>query len=167
MGYRIKSLSSSPLSALPTGVLARSLFINSISSRPYLLGPAISFMSFLCQPKKYFLFDINRNKVLAGIMRKVVYRHFCAGETGIEVKATLKVLRKMGFHGCIITYAPETVFDYNRNVVHDVGIEKHADTRSDLCPNIENWRKGVLDTIDMLGQGDQLALKYATCSSVL
>ncbi|TWU72023.1 hypothetical protein ED733_000530 [Metarhizium rileyi] len=148
-----------PLAALPTGVLLRSLFINAISSRPHLLRPAITFMSYLCQPNRSFVFDTNRNKLLAGIMRRAVFRHFCAGESASEVKQTLERFKSMGFRGTIVAYAKETVFDYNRNVVQDAGIETFPRDPADSCPNIERWRDGVMETIDMLGEGDQLAVK--------
>lgn len=151
--------SPAPLSALPTGVLFRSLFVNSISSRPHLLSRAISFMDFLTQPNRSFLFDINRNKLLAWVVRRVAYRHFCAGESGSEVRQTLKRFKTMGFRGTIVTYARETVFDYHKKGVQGVEMASFSGKPTDPCPNIQNWRNGVLETIDMLGQGDQLAVK--------
>jgi hypothetical protein len=120
-------------------------------------------MSFLCEPNKSWLFDVGRNRLLAGIMKQVVYTQFCAGESGREVRATLERFKKMGFRGTIITYAKETVFDYNKNLVHDAGIDAFAHRAANQCPNIDRWRSGVLETIDMLGHGDQLAVKYARC----
>ncbi|EFY89464.1 proline oxidase Put1, putative [Metarhizium acridum CQMa 102] len=117
-------------------------------------------MDFLTQPNRSFLFDINRNKLLAWIVRRVAYRHFCAGESGSEVRQTLKRFKTMGFRGTIVTYARETVFDCNKKDVQGVGIESFAGKATDLCPNIRSWRNGVLETIDMLGQGDQLAVKF-------
>ncbi|KAF5121889.1 putative proline dehydrogenase, mitochondrial [Metarhizium anisopliae] len=151
--------SPAPLSALPTGVLFRSLFVNSISSRPHLLSRAISFMDFLTQPNRPFLFDINRNKILAWVVRRVAYRHFCAGESGSEVRQTLKRFKTMGFRGTIVTYARETVFDYHKKGVQGVEMASFSGKPTDPCPNIQSWRNGVLETIDMLGQGDQLAIK--------
>ncbi|KHN95242.1 Proline oxidase [Metarhizium album ARSEF 1941] len=152
----------SSLSALPTGVLCRSLLVNAVSSKPYLLGPAISFMGFLCRPNRPFLLDIGRNKLLAGIMRKAAYRQFCAGESASQVRTTLRRFRGMGFRGTIVTYARETVFDCNKSAIRDVGIETFTDEPAGAsCPYIGGWRRGVLETIDLLGDGDHLAVKYA------
>lgn len=156
-----------PLSLMPTGVLMRSLFVNSITSKPYFLSPAISFMNLLCQPDKWFLFDVKRNKALTWIIKKLVYRQFCTGETAQEVKATLKEFRGMGFRGTILTYAKETVFDYNRNVLQGTGGETHPDKVSGKCPSIAAWHAGVLETMEMMGKGDQLAVKCVKFSTVI
>ncbi|KAF6833712.1 proline oxidase [Colletotrichum musicola] len=148
-----------PLSALPTPVLLRSLLVSAISSKPYLLSPSLSVLSFLTKPHRGFLFSVDRNPVLHSFLKGVFYKQFCAGETPAETKETMRHLRFMGFRGTILTYAKETVFDHRTNAVHGLGIE--ADDKSKLgpCSNIEAWRKGVLDTVDLLGDGDQLALK--------
>ncbi|KAK2595370.1 proline dehydrogenase [Conoideocrella luteorostrata] len=73
----------------------------------------------------------------------------------------------MGFRGTIVTYAKETVFDYNTKVVHDFGIEKNTNADKGLCPNIEIWRQGVHETIEMLGEGDQLAIKTTGAGPVV
>ncbi|KAF6831209.1 proline oxidase [Colletotrichum plurivorum] len=148
-----------PLSALPTPVLLRSLLVSAISSKPYLLSPSLSVLSFLTKPHRGFLFSVDRNPVLHSFLKSVFYKQFCAGETPAETKETMRHLRFMGFRGTILTYAKETVFDHRTNAVHGLGIE--ADDKSKLgpCSNIEAWRKGVLETVDLLGDGDQLALK--------
>ncbi|KAF6817810.1 proline oxidase [Colletotrichum sojae] len=148
-----------PLSALPTPVLLRSLLVSAISSKPYLLSPSLSVLSFFTKPHRGFLFSVDRNPVLHSFLKSVFYKQFCAGETAAETKETMRHLRFMGFRGTILTYAKETVFDHRTNAVHGLGIE--ADDKSKLgpCSNIEAWRKGVLETVDLLGDGDQLALK--------
>lgn len=150
---------TSPLSALPTSSLIRGLLINSISSKPWLLGPAVSVISFLSRPNRAFLFDVNRNKALAKVVKGTVYRQFCAGEDGNEVKQTIKSFERMGFHGTIMTYAKEIVFDSRTKVTHDFGAEENTDPAKAQCPLIEAWREGVCETIDMLGKNDQLAIK--------
>ncbi|ODA76844.1 hypothetical protein RJ55_07360 [Drechmeria coniospora] len=150
----------SPLSALPPGALYRSLFVHSVSSRPWLLGPAISFLSFLCQPKRGFLVDVNRNKALAWIMKQTVYKQFCAGETLAETKATMKGMRDMGFRGTIITLATETLFDHEKNAAHGLGVgTAGVEAGSGHCPAITSWLGRTLGAVGLLGEGDQLAIK--------
>ncbi|KAI8276165.1 putative proline dehydrogenase [Colletotrichum sp. SAR11_57] len=81
------------------------------------------------------------------------------GESPAETKDTMRHLRFMGFRGTILTYAKETVFDHKTGTEHGLGIDAEKDTKSGNCSNIEVWRKGALETVDLLGEGDQLALK--------
>ncbi|GKT87433.1 proline oxidase [Colletotrichum tofieldiae] len=71
----------------------------------------------------------------------------------------MRHLRFMGFRGTILTYAKETIFDAKTNMAHGLGIESGRNTKSSYCSTIESWRKGALETVDLLGDGDQLALK--------
>lgn len=62
-----------------------------------------------------------------------------------------------------MTYAKETVFDHKTNSQFGLGIanggEKGAPNASAFCPDIEAWGKGTMDTVDLLGEGDYLAVK--------
>ncbi|EQB49489.1 hypothetical protein CGLO_11173 [Colletotrichum gloeosporioides Cg-14] len=161
-GVAEKTLSPSKpatLSALPTPVLLRSLLVSAISSKPYLLGPSLSVLSFLTRPNRSLLFDVDRNPVLHSVLKTLFYRQFCAGESPAETKDTMRHLRFMGFRGTILTYAKETVFDHKTGTEHGLGIDAEKDAKSGNCSNIEVWRKGALETVDLLGEGDQLALK--------
>ncbi|KAI8256889.1 putative pyrroline-5-carboxylate reductase protein [Colletotrichum sp. SAR 10_98] len=155
----LKETSLDPYEALPTPVLLRSLLVSAISSKPYLLGPSLSVLSFLTRPNRSLLFDVDRNPVLHSVLKTLFYRQFCAGESPAETKDTMRHLRFMGFRGTILTYAKETVFDHKTNTEHGLGIDAEKDAKSGNCSNIEVWRKGALETVDLLGEGDQLALK--------
>ncbi|KAL2834272.1 FAD-linked oxidoreductase-like protein [Aspergillus cavernicola] len=149
-----------PLSALPTSVLLRSLLVATISSKPYLLLPSLSILSFLCKPRKGALLDVDRNPIIHGILKSTFYKQFCAGETHDEVKGTIKQLNDMGFQGTIMTYAKETVFDHKTNTQHGLGIAVGKDaTGTTFCPHIEAWRKGTVETVELLGENDYLAVK--------
>ncbi|GKT44692.1 putative proline dehydrogenase, mitochondrial [Colletotrichum spaethianum] len=74
-------------------------------------------------------------------------------------------LRFMGFRGTILTYAKETIFDAKTNTAHGLGIESEKNAKSKYCATIESWRKGALDTVELLGDGDQLALKLTGAGS--
>ncbi|KAM4056357.1 proline dehydrogenase [Hirsutella rhossiliensis] len=148
-----------PLSVLPTGLLCRSLVASAVTSTPWLLTPAISFLSYICRPRRPFLLDVRRNRALAWLMKQTVYKQFCAGETLAETRATMGRMRDMGFRGTIITLATETVFDHGKNRVHGLGVESGADKRAAICPAIASWRKRILEAVEILSEGDQLAVK--------
>jgi hypothetical protein len=150
---------TAPLSVLPTSSLLRSLLINSISSKPFLLGPSIFFLNLLCQSSNTFFFDIERNKLLGWIVKRTIYKQFCAGENAEEVRNTMKEMKDLGFKGTILTYAKETVFDSRTNQAHGQGVATRSAKQDGQCKSIEAWRKGALETVEMLGEGDQLALK--------
>jgi aspartate aminotransferase len=152
-------VTAASLSVLPTSSLLRSLFINSISSKPFLLGPSIFFLNLLCQSKDSFLFSVDRNKLLGWIVKKTIYKQFCAGENAEEVRNTMKEMKDLGFKGTILTYAKETVFDSRTNKVYGHGVATGSANQDGHCKSIEAWSKGALDTVEMLGSGDQLALK--------
>ncbi|KAJ5612857.1 hypothetical protein N7510_006051 [Penicillium lagena] len=156
-----------PLSSLPAHVLIRSLLVATISSKKYLLIPALSLMSVLSKPNRPWLFNVDRNPILHGILKKTFYEQFCAGENSIETKATIRELKEMGFRGVIMTYAKETVFDHKSQEQHGMGISaleseqkgEGPDSRALHCASIEAWREGTLKTVDMMEEDDYLAVK--------
>ncbi|KAF4301889.1 putative proline dehydrogenase, mitochondrial [Botryosphaeria dothidea] len=141
-------------------MLLRSVCINSVSSKPLLLNPALSILSALCKPNRGFLLNVDRNPLLHSILKGTFYKQFCAGETAPEVTATIRHMRKMGFRGTILTYAKETVFDHATNTSHGLGVASTDDGGGvETCENIAAWAEGTLKTVDLLEEGDQLALK--------
>ncbi|RFU34139.1 hypothetical protein B7463_g2250, partial [Scytalidium lignicola] len=94
---------------------------------------------------------------------------FCAGENETETRARIQQLKGLGFRGIILTYARETVFDHLTNTEYTQGTavlldEKGGNTsihETRHCPDIEAWRKGTLETIDLIDEGDYLALKLS------
>ncbi|KAL3439678.1 FAD-linked oxidoreductase-like protein [Aspergillus tetrazonus] len=159
-----------PLSALPTPVLLRSLLIATISSKPSLLIPSLSALSFLCKPRAGALLNVDRNPILHFILKATFYRQFCAGETPDEVRSTIRQLADMGFQGTIMTYAKETVFDAKTKMQTGLGVSTNISRKQEVteptlargetfCPQIEAWRKGTVETIELLGANDYLALK--------
>ncbi|KAJ5131036.1 uncharacterized protein N7515_007075 [Penicillium bovifimosum] len=155
-----------PLSALPARALLRSLLVSTISSKRFLLIPALSMMSFLSKPNRIWLFDVDRNPILHGILKTTFYNQFCAGENGAECKATIQQMKDMGFRGMILTYAAETVFDHNTQASHGQGTalkNEHGDVSMDgsvvRCPSIEAWQAGTIETIYMTEAEDYIAVK--------
>jgi hypothetical protein len=160
---KLLSLSPSkyPLSAMPTNMLLRSLFIATVSSNKLLLIPSLHLLSFFSKPERSYLFNVDRNPVLKAILKRTLYNQFCAGETEQETRALVKQLKDLGFKGVILTYAKEMVFGHknksaNSHATEEI-IEKHAAVTHDA--DIETWRIGTLKTLDLISEGDILALK--------
>ncbi|KAF2446557.1 pyrroline-5-carboxylate reductase [Karstenula rhodostoma CBS 690.94] len=145
---------------MPLEMLLRSFFIATISSKKYLLIPSLKLLSFFAKPGRSYLFNVDRNPVLHGLLKKTFYNQFCAGESKQETQACCKSLTNLGFKGVILTYAKELVFDHNSNVpsVHAEPAAK-AEPIAAHDPVIEEWRVGTLATVDMINKGDVLALK--------
>ncbi|KAK7416870.1 proline dehydrogenase [Neonectria punicea] len=158
--------SVSPLAALPTGVLLRSIFINAITSRPYLLRPSLWVLSKLSNPGR-FMPSIDNNILLRSILKPTFYKQFCAGETRVETQATMKHMKEMGFRGTILTYAKEIVFDHHANSQHGLGVEAAEGKETQWCESIEAWRAGTANTVELLGEGDQLAVKLTGAGSLV
>ncbi|CAF3459248.1 unnamed protein product [Fusarium graminearum] len=148
-----------PLSELPPLILYRSLFINAVSSRPWLLIPSLHLLQKLSHAGNPYLFNVSRNPLLRTILKHTFYKQFCAGETGAEAQATMKELQDMGFKGTILTFAKETVFDSKTGKEQGHGIETSTTNECQWCDNIEAWRDGTLKTVELLREGDQLATK--------
>ncbi|KAL0943908.1 proline oxidase [Colletotrichum truncatum] len=149
-----------PLSKLPLKVLLRSLLIATISSNRLLLGPSLVVLRFLNEPHRFWGFDVQRNPLLHSLMKKTMYNHFCAGEDRAEVTSTIGEMKRMGFRGAILTYAREIVVDNQTEEETGSGLKESAsESEIENDSSIEAWRDGVLTTVDMLGEGDILALK--------
>ncbi|CAG8898185.1 unnamed protein product [Penicillium egyptiacum] len=163
----VTNASLPPLSALPARVLLRSLLVSTISSKRFLLIPALSLMSFLSKPNRIWLFDVDRNPVLHGILKTTFYNQFCAGENGAECRSTIREMKDMGFRGMILTYAAETVFDHSTQAQNGQGIAALKSEKGDVsidasvsqCPSIEAWREGTVETIYMTEAEDYIAVK--------
>ncbi|KAM3523382.1 hypothetical protein NHJ13051_005143 [Beauveria bassiana] len=90
-----------------------------------------------------------------------VYKQFCAGEAPSEIKSTMRAMKDMGFKGTILTYAKETVFDHKKKEEFGLGMNMIPTNgaSSTECPYITSWKQGTLDTVKLLGEEDQLAVK--------
>ncbi|KAL1608131.1 hypothetical protein SLS60_003070 [Paraconiothyrium brasiliense] len=145
---------------MPLQMLLRSFFIATISSKKYLLIPSLNLLSFFAKPGRSYLFNVDRNPVLHGVLKKTFYNQFCAGESKQETKACCKSLTDLGFKGVILTYAKEMVFDRttSKPTLHTDEAAK-SETSSAHDSVIEEWRVGTLATVDMIEKGDILALK--------
>ena len=150
-----------PHSMLPNKMLLRGLPVATVSSHSWLLRPALWVLSMLNRPR-ISLLDVDRNPVLRQIVKKTFYNHFCAGENGAEVRGTIGNIKDMGFKGVILTYAKEIVVDASAGKEKDQTERQDVDSEYTEHPDITAWSGGVLETVEMVDEGDILALKYDT-----
>lgn len=153
-----------PLSIMPTHMLLRSLFIATVSSNKFLLLPSLKVLSFFAKADRSFLFNVERNPVLKAILKRTLYNQFCAGETERETRSCVQQLKDLGFKGVILTYAKETVFDCKSKTADHLSStsEKYHEMQAAVTDDtdIEAWRVGTLKTVDLISEGDILAIKY-------
>ncbi|KAF7533726.1 hypothetical protein G7054_g6844 [Neopestalotiopsis clavispora] len=151
-----------PLAPLPTSMLLRSLMIAGISSKKYLLLPSLKILSFLSSPNRGFLFNADKNPLIHAILKKTFYEQFCAGVDAPETKRCVQGLKDLGFKGIILTYARETVFDHKSNTTDVQGVDAKELANAaepEYCQHIEDWRAGTAETVDLIDDGDFLAVK--------
>lgn len=73
------------------------------------------------------------------------------------MRNTIQQLKDTGLRGVILTYARETTRDDRVAKRKEESNEKMEALEKDEM--IQAWTDGVLQTIDMIGEGDYLALK--------
>ena len=93
------------------------------------------------------------------MLKKTFYAQFCAGETREEVGRTVDALKGRGFAGVILGYAREVVM---RHDGADRAPDEMVKSEREVAAEIEVWKKGTLDTVEMAEKGDFVALKYAS-----
>lgn len=92
--------------------------------------------------------------MLRYILKKTFYAQFCAGETAVEVRQVVKGIKSIGFSGVILGHAREVVLKKGETV----GEEGSRAERS--VADVDRWRQGTLETLRMMEEGDEVALKY-------
>jgi hypothetical protein len=147
---RDRRLEKSALARLPLRNVLRSYLIMGMSSSPIVLNAATRVLRGMVQAKSS-IFDVDRNPLLRYIFRKTFYDQFCAGETSWEIQKTMKQLHDVGFNGIILEYALEVVEDAN-NLNQDV---------KDELKTINEWKQGLLRTVNMADNGDFVGLKWS------
>lgn len=120
------------------------------------MKPALALLSVLSTSETALL-NPDKNIILNKILRWTIYNHFCAGTNREEVSKTVAEVKNIGYQGIILGYSRETVLDQNESTTRD---ETGSLTYSAKCYDmVEEWKKGTLETLRMIGSGDFLAVK--------
>jgi hypothetical protein len=136
--------STAPSAVLSLSQVLRTYFITSISSSPTLLGASTSILRRMLNSRSPLL-RIDTNPLMRSLLWHTFYKQFCSGETEAQVSKACDELRKQGYAGVILEYAPEVLADTEGNEVEDVAF----------------WRQGMLDTVHMAAPGDFIGLKWS------
>jgi len=133
------------LGRLPTETVLRSYLITAVSSRPLLLNACFGILRRMLDSKS-FLLSIERNPVLSNLLKKTFYAQYCVGEKKDEVVRNTEFARTLGYGGILFEYALEV-------------LGGKAPTAEETNMEIEVWRKGMLQSVDMAKEGDFVGLK--------
>jgi hypothetical protein len=137
------------LSRLPTSTVLRSYLITRMSSSPAMLSLCFSILRRMLDSRSY-LMSIERNPVLLQILKKTFYAQFCVGEKRDEVVANTNFAREvLGYNGILFEYALEV-------------LGGTTPTAAETAQEIEVWRKGMLQSVEMAKEGDFVGLKYVS-----
>jgi len=106
------------------------------------------------------LLSLDRNPLLRYVLKKTFYAQFCAGETAVEVKQVVKGVKSIGFSGVILGHAREVVLAKGET------IGKEASNSESSKADVARWRQGTLETLQMMEEGDEVALKYVYAAQI-
>lgn len=96
---------------------------------------------------KSYLMSIERNPVLSKLLKTTFYAQFCAGETKTEVVGNTSAARTLlGYDGVILEYALEV-------------LGGNEPTAEETAREIEVWKTGMLQSVEMAREGDFIGLK--------
>lgn len=136
------------LGRLPTSSVLRSYLITRMSSSPALLALCFAILRRMLDSKSY-LTSIERNPLLSSLLKSTFYAQFCAGENKSEVvRSTSTARNRLGYDGIMLEYALEV-------------LGGSAPTAAETAQEIATWRKGMLESIDMVREGDFVGLKWS------
>jgi hypothetical protein len=137
----------SPLSILSTSSVLRTYLITRATSSPILLRACFAVLKQMLRPNAVLL-SPERNPLLRWIFKHTFYAQFCAGENKSEVRRTLSDVRKAGYSGVILEYALEV-------------LQEDSARAKTTAEEIEVFRKGMLESVEMTDPGDFVALKWS------
>lgn len=145
------------LSRLPTGGILRSIFLGAFLSSNVLFKPGLAVLSKIARSQSPFL-NPDRNPIIGAIVKPLVYDQFCAGRSQKEICTRIAQIKSLGFSGVVLCYGKEIQIRKSR--------QPHAEDQGALDRSFEEeltlWKQGNLETLEMVGKGDWLGIKYAT-----
>lgn len=148
-----KPYQPSGLERLPTLCLWRNLILGAAFTSPTLFKIGFGSMSYIANSRSRFL-NPDKNPILRAIIKPLVYDQFCAGTNQHEIGLTRSLIQRMGFSGVILCYGKEIQVSGANNKMHSTGAGN-----SDQSVEIDMWKKGNLETLDMIGEGDWVGMK--------
>ena len=137
------------LRRLTTFHLLRSYTLGQVFRSATLSSLSIHILRGLAHPK-YALLDVSKNPLLARIVRRAFYDHFCAGENATEVREKVRSLKVAGHTGVILCPGRETF-------VEDEADLSYNEER--MQKEVVAWRDLACETLGMAEEGDFAGVK--------
>ena len=142
------------LARLPTASVLRSLLLGAFFSSSILFTPGFALLKKISNSPSRML-NPDKNPILRAIVKPLVYDQFCAGTNRSEIQARISQIKSLGFSGVILCYGKEIqIQESSRPHVDDLDSSPQC-----LDQELELWRQGNLETLDMIGDGDYLGIK--------
>lgn len=148
----VSATPQSAFSRLTTPSLFRAVILGSVLKRSWLFDPGLWFMERLARSESALL-DVDKNPVLRGIVRPLIYKQFCAGRNRQEIQETINSIKDMGYTGVILCYAREITINKD-DADSSAKVSDEA-----IVKNINAWRDGNLETLESVGEGDYIGIK--------
>ncbi|OQV04946.1 hypothetical protein CLAIMM_09756 [Cladophialophora immunda] len=142
-----------PLARLSTSSILRTLLLSAFFTSPLLFRPGFALFQRIAHSQSAWL-NPDRNPFLRAVVHPLVYKQFCAGRNRAEIGKTSSEIRRLGFSGVVLCYGREVQVEGDRFVGHD---DKQVVA---MDQEIDQWTEGNLATLDMIGEGDWLGIKY-------
>ncbi|EME42291.1 hypothetical protein DOTSEDRAFT_73203 [Dothistroma septosporum NZE10] len=140
------------LERMPNVNVFRNLLLGTILTSPILSKIGFGLFGKVANSKSAIL-NPDTNPILRAIIKPLIYDQFCAGTNPEEIFQTRNVTKGMGYGGIVLCYGKEIQIS-SSGEVHSTG-----KGNSDQILEINAWRDGNLETLDMTGKGDWLGMK--------
>ena len=149
------------LARLPTASVFRNLLLGAFFSSPILFTPGFALLKKISNSPSRML-NPDKNPIIRAIVKPLVYDQFCAGTKRLEIQAKISQIKSLGFSGVILCYGKEVQIQKSS--------QPHVDDRHDshetFDQECELWKQGNLETLDMIGDGDYLGIKFGAPMSL-
>lgn len=99
------------------------------------------------------LLNPDANPLLRLLVKPLIYDQFCAGTNKKEIAHTRDRIKSIGVSGIILCYGKEIQVS-GKDELRSTGV---AEVNEEA--EIEHFKQGYLQTLDMVGEGDWIGIK--------
>lgn len=158
---RTKEERPADLARLPTANILRNIFLGIFFTSPILFKPGFAFLKIIANSRSRLL-NPDVNPLLRLVLKPLLYNQFCAGTGPAEIARTRENIKRVGYSGIILCYGKEILIDDKSNELRSA-----TELAVKLSAEIAHWRDGNLSTLDIVGAGDWLGMKFTGAGSMV
>ncbi|KAJ9608627.1 proline dehydrogenase [Cladophialophora chaetospira] len=147
-------VSASPLARLSTSSILRTLLLSTFFTRPILFRCGFAVFEKIAKSPSPWL-NPDRNPLLRAAIYPLIYKQFCAGRNQTEIGQTSAEIRGLGFSGIVLCYGKEVQVQADKLVGYS-----YSSPLNTMDAEISQWADGNIRTLDMVGEGDWLGIKF-------